>query len=397
MSFFAYLPIVPADPIFGLMAAFKEDPRPNKVNLGIGIYMTEQLSVPLLSCVAQAEQELIARQEPKGYLPVEGDPLFLSEVAKLLIGEPIYHQKKECLTLMQTVGGSSALHLGGEVLVQRENKKIYIPNFSWPNHLGIFTQCGLLVEYYPYYDGEKKELDFEKFLEFLKNLPSSSAILLHVSCHNPSGADPTPSEWEQIAAVCQEKNHIPFLDAAYLGFDGTVEEDAFPIRYFIEREIELFAAISFSKNLALYAERIGCFMAFSRKESAPILSSQCKRLIRRNYSNPPKHGAAIIGHILTNSFLKQLWEEELLQMKQRLCEMRNNFTIALSTQGAKKNYSYLLNKKGLFSFCDLSKDQVETLIKKHAIYLTSDGRINLSGMTQESLSYVAGAIIAVGG
>lgn len=393
MSAFAYLPTAPSDPIFGLMAAFKEDPRPNKVNLGIGIYMTELLQVPLLFCVSQAEQELLSKQESKSYLPVEGDPIFLAEVARLILGD----SKKDFLTLMQTVGGSSALHLGAELLAQRADKKIYIPNFSWPNHHGIFTQCGLLVEKYPYYNLESKEVDFEKLIDFLQKIPDTSAILLHVSCHNPSGADLTTKQWQDIVKLCQEKNHIPFLDAAYLGFDQTIEEDAFPIRYFLEKEVEFFTAISFSKNLALYAERIGCFIAFSSKENKAAISSQCKKLIRRNYSNPPKHGAAIVRQILQSTFLKNLWEEELVQMKQRLCEMRNNFSIALSTQGAKKDYSYLLNKKGLFSFCDLSEPQVNTLINKYGIYLTSDGRINLAGLTQESLSYVADAIIAVGG
>jgi aspartate/tyrosine/aromatic aminotransferase len=397
MSHFSYLSLAPADPIFGLMADFIADPRPNKVNLGIGIYKAENLQTPLLSCVEIAEKELASQKEPKSYLPVEGDPLFLERVARLIFGEALYAKQLNHITSMQTVGGSSALHLAGELLAKRADKKIYIPNVSWPNHLGIFSQCGLIVEHYPYYDAANKKIDLSSLLSFLSTLPKQSAILLHVSCHNPSGADPSSTQWEEIAKACKQNNLIPVLDAAYLGFDQTVEQDAFAIRHFIEQEIELFCAISFSKNLSLYAERVGAFFAFSEQDCAIKITSECKLLIRRNYSNPPKHGATIVKHILGNPFLKQLWEEELLQMKQRICEMRNNFTATLTLAGAKKNYSYLLDKKGLFSFCDLSPYQVKTLISEYGIYLTLDGRINLTGLTEETMPYVANAIIKVGG
>ncbi len=397
MSRFSSLKGAPEDPIFGLTAAFLQDPRPRKINLGIGVYKTEELTTPVLNCVKQAEKQLIEMQLSKSYLPVQGDPIYLESIAELIFGSSVYNASKECFSCIQTPGGSGALRLGGELLYLSEKKKIYIPNPSWPNHRGIFSQAGLICETYPYYDVDLKEVAFEKMIDFLKKLQEDSVVVFHVNCHNPSGADLNKEQWRIVAKLCREKGLIPFFDAAYLGFCDGIEEDAFPIRLFIEQNIEFLLSVSFSKNLALYAERVGAFFLFSDPLSSRKILSQCKILVRRNYSNPPMHGAKIVSTILKTTFLKCLWDEELLWMRQRIFEIRNNFVAALSLAGCARDYSYLLNKKGLFFFSNLSPEQVERLKKEHAIYITEDGRINIAGLNEESLSFVAKAVVQVGG
>ncbi|MES2200334.1 MAG: aromatic amino acid transaminase [Chlamydiota bacterium] len=397
MSHFSYVVEAPVDPIFGLTAAFLQDPRKNKINLGIGVYKTEELQTPVLSCVKQAEKDLLEKETSKNYLPVEGDVLYLELVARLVLGDKLYQTYLDSLRLVQTIGGSGGLRLGGEFLAKGSQRTIYIPNPSWMNHQAIFTQCGFKVESYPYYDMENNSLAFVDMVEYLSQIPAESPILLHVSCHNPSGADLGKEQWEILAELCVEKKLIPFFDAAYLGFDGTVEEDVFPIRLFMEKKIEFLLSISFSKNLSLYAERVGAFFLFSDTLCSKKIFSQCRVLVRRNYSNPPMHGAKIVSKILQSPSLKQLWEEELLQMRQRILTMKNKFVAALSSEGSKKDYSYLLGKKGLFFFSGLTADQVALLKKEYGIYMTADGRINIAGLNQESLFLVARAIVAVGG
>lgn len=397
MSHFSYVVETPVDPIFGLTSTFLLDPRKNKINLGVGIYKTEELQTPILSCVKHAEKNLLELETSKNYLPVEGDARYLELVARLVLGDLLYEAQVEALSLVQTLGGSGGLRLGGEILAKRKEKTIYIPEPSWPNHLGIFTECGLKVETYPYYDVNNNNISFVGMLEYLSRLPPESSILFHVNCHNPSGADLEKKQWEILAKLCKEKKLIPFFDAAYLGFDQTIEEDSFPIRIFMEKQIEFLLSVSFSKNLALYGERVGVFFLFSDPLFSEKIIRQCRLLVRRNYSNPPIHGAKIVSKILDTPLLRRIWQEELLQMRQRIFEMRNNFVVALSLEKSKKDYSHLLEKKGLFFFSGLSANQVTRLKEEYGIYITLDGRINIGALSQMSLSFVAKAIVAVGG
>ncbi len=323
--------------------------------------------------------------------------IYLKSIARLILGDLLYQDHIDSLSLVQAIGGSGGLRLGGEFLAMAACRTIYIPNPSWPNHQAIFKQSGLEVENYPYYDIENRKLAFINMITYLSQIPEGSIVLLHVNCHNPSGADLTKEQWEILAQLCRERKLVPFFDAAYLGFDETVEEDAFPIRLFMEKKIEFLLSISFSKNLSLYAERVGAFFLFSHPTCSKSIFSQCRILVRRNYSNPPMHGAKIVSKILQSPRLKQLWDEELLQMRQRIFEMKSKFIAALSSEGSKKDYSYLLEKKGLFFFSGLSVEQVDLLKKEDGIYITSDGRINIAGLNRKSLFVVARAIVRVGG
>lgn len=397
-NWFSEVKQAPLDPILGLTAVFQADSRKEKINLSAGVYRTETLTVPILSSVKESEKLLLEREVSKNYLPIGGDPDFLEETSRLVLGNELYQDSLGLLSLVQTIGGSGGLYLGGE-LVRKELgcHSIHISDPSWPNHKSIFKECGFEIFSYPYYDLQKKEISFASMITYLSSLSPKSLVLFHVNCHNPTGSDLSKEQWDSIADICLEKGLIPFFDAAYLGFNDSFEGDCFPIRLFVKKKIEFLLSVSFSKNFTLYAERVGLLMVFSSSASAVPVLSELKRLIRASYSNPPIHGAKIIAMILKTPFLKKMWEEEVFQMKHRILQMRNVFVEELSIKKAKKNYSFILDKKGLFSLCDLSKQQVDLLIQDHAIYLTSDGRINIGGLSFDRISYIVNAIIAVGG
>jgi len=397
MSHFSALPGFPPDPIFGLTSAFLLDKRENTVNLGIGIYRNESLETPVMACVKKAEVKLIETETSKNYLPVEGDPVFCELSASSVLGDFLYKTHKDRITVAQTLGGTGALRSGAEILVSAGKKRIHIPDPSWSNHKGVFTRCGLEVKYYPYYNTLTGLADISKMKEYLSRLPEGEVVLFHCSCHNPTGADLDKADWRDLVKLCVEKKLIPFFDAAYLGFDLSFEDDSFSIRLFIENEVEVFLSVSFSKNLGLYGERIGFFLSFSKQKTKERILSCCKEFIRRNYSNPPLRGAKIVTKILLEPELKKLWNEELAEMRERITEMRKGLVRALSLAGSMKDYSYLLSKKGLFSFSGLSPVQVARLPREYGIYMTSDGRMNLAGLNQKNISFVANAIVEVGG
>lgn len=395
-DFLSKLVFAPSDPIFGLTTAFRLDPRQDKQNLIVGVYQTEEGQVPILSCVKKAERYLVESETSKNYLPIEGDPVYIKEVALLVLGKDLYELHKSSLSIVQTLGGVGALRLGAEFAKQQGLSVCVFPDPTWPNHQAIFSQCGFITQEYPYYDFKEKELGFEKMYQALALLPPQSLVLFHVCCHNPSGADPTKEEWKQLADLVQEKQLIPFFDAAYLGFDHSFEEDTFPIRLFLKQGIEFLLSISFSKNFSMYAERIGAFFLFTNPEKTAATLSQLKVLIRRNYSNPPSHGAKVIAKILTSSALKEEWEKELSAMRERIFLLKRDLVACFIKHSSPKDYTYLLNKKGLFSFCDLSKEQVHLLKEKYGIYMTLDGRMSIAGLNQQNMDSIVKAIIEVG-
>lgn len=397
-NLFMHVPKAPVDPILGLTVSFLKDPRKQKVNLVPGIYKTEEGFTPVLSSVKKAEKFLLDNEESKNYLPIDGDPAYLQEVGKLVLGEKLYKEILPSLSLVQSVGGSGALRLGSDFLYQEiKNCECYIPDPTWPNHRAIFMQSGFTVHRYPYYDFNKNCLDFEEMYKFFSSLPPKSVIVLQVSCHNPSGSDLSQEDWAKVADLCISNELIPYFDAAYLGFSGTFEEDSHPIRYFASRGIEFLAAVAFSKNFSMYAERIGFLMVYSKESAAEPILSQLKQIVRRNYSSPPVHGARVIAKILQTPSLKEEWESELLQMKQRINSLRGILVDRLAKAGTKKDYSYFLDKKGLFSFCNLTKNQVDSLTQDHGIYMTSDGRMNIAALNASNIDLVIKALLAVGG
>lgn len=396
MSFFEKVSLASSDPILGLNAAFYKDERSFKVNLTAGVYKTEELKTPVMQCIKEYEQKLISEEMNKEYQPIDGDKKYLHEVGKFVFGKGFWHSHSARVSSFQTLGGTGALRVAGEFFHQEIGSGLYVSDPSWPNHKGVFSQCGLKVGTYPYYDLQTNTMQFEQMMSALKSLPAKSVIVLHACCHNPSGVDPSLQQWEEIAEICQSRELIPFFDAAYLGFGVGIDKDASAIRFFAEKGIEIAVAVSFSKNFSLYGERVGALYVVAQSESiAEKITSQIKILVRRNYSNPPLHGAKIVGGILSHDAFRMSWEIELSQMRDRIAQMKKIFSGELVAKVKSKDYRYLGNTNGMFCFCGLEKTEVERLIKEYGVYMTYDGRINVAGLTLSSMEYVTNAIANV--
>lgn len=392
-SFFDRVSCAPADAIFQQQQAFKNDPRPHKVNLSIGLYQDEMLQTPILKTVKNAEKVLISQETTKEYLPISGDPLYLEESGQLIFGQMLWRERRENICGVQTPGGTGGLRIGAEFLRQEISKTIAIPDPTWPNHTGIFKQCGYQVHSYSYYDTRSGLLKIESILETLKKAPCRSIVLLHACCHNPTGADPSEKEWNAISELLREKELLPFFDFAYQGLGKGLEEDAQVIRSFVKRSIECVIAFSHSKNFGLYSERVGgVFVTAKNRSAAENVLSQLKVCARVCYSNPPRHGAAIVAQILSNLELREGWIKEVDAMRERIDRLRKEFVSALQNQQKVKDFSSLFSRVGMFCFLGLSDAQVSALREEDGIYMSSGGRINLAGLCDSNLERVTDAI-----
>jgi aspartate/tyrosine/aromatic aminotransferase len=391
-SFFDTIAAAPEDPILGLPALAAKDPRPNKVNLGIGSYKTAEGKSLLLNSVKKAESLLLQKNAARDYLPIEGDPLFNQKIIELVLGP---EAPLERVYGFQTIGGSYALRLGGEFLSRHLSSLIFLSQPTWMNHHLIFSHCGLTIETYPYYDKTKAAIDFDKMKEALDEMPPGSIILLQTACHNPTGASFTREQWEIVGKIILEKRLFPFLDNAYQGFGKSLEEDVAPIRIFLNMGLEMFIATSCSKNFGLYGERVGALIYVSNhKDSLPKVSSQLKKIVRSFCSTPPIHGAAVVREILNSPELKEEWKAEVEQMRKRVATMRHTFSEALNSKSG-KNYSFIHNQEGFFSMLNVSEEQVLNLRHTHGIYLPTNGRINIAGLTVSNLEHVVDALISL--
>lgn len=396
MSFFDSVPLAPSDPVFGLAATYLADPRPNKINLIMGVYKNPILDTPVLKIVKKAELEIIAEEKNKEYFGIEGDKHFLGLVGPLIFGKTWWHAHSKRVASCQGVGGTGALRLGGDLLRSHTSSELYYSEPTWVNHHQMMAQAGFKVGRYPYYDFKTHQLAFDKMVAFLKQLPPKSVILLHACCHNPSGADLSLAQWHILSDLFFEKQLIPFFDFAYQGFGQGIEEDAIAIRLFAEKGHTLLVANSFSKNFGLYGERVGGLFVVtgSEKEAACVLS-QLKTYARTSYSNPPIHGAKIVRHILGNPILEKEWEEELRMMRGRVDAMKEALTKGLTSRAKSRDFNYLRERQGLFCYCGLTKQEAERLIVDYAIYMTAEGRINVAGLNPDNLDYVVDAIVRV--
>lgn len=391
--FFEHVEEAPVDPIFGLTAAFNADLRATKINLSVGVYKTADLKTPMLESVKAAERHLLEVEKTKDYLPIDGLKAYLEQVGELVFGD-FWRHKKECVSMIQTIGGTGALRIGGDFLRKEVSDQLYLSEPTWPNHRAVFTKSGFKLDFYPYYDRDRQCVDFERMKEFLNGLAPKSVVLLHASCHNPTGFDLTLDQWRQLSELFFAKQLLPFFDFAYQGFDKGLEEDAVAVRLFAEAGHEMLVASSYSKNFTLYSERIGALFVVSNSEkAAKHLTSQLKILVRTTYSNPPRHGAEVVATILRNRSLREEWELELTKMRERIAEMRHAFARALIAKNPR--FLFLEASKGLFSFCGLEKAQVDRITKEFGIYMANDGRINVAGLNWDNLDYVVNAIISV--
>ncbi|HEV3270243.1 MAG TPA: amino acid aminotransferase [Candidatus Rhabdochlamydia sp.] len=383
MGVFDQVPQAPPDAIFNLNTSYQADMRKNKVDLGVGVYKNEELLTVILPSVEQAERYLLKNEKTKTYLPIEGDPSFLKAVGQLVFGTDFFSAHQERLAAVQAIGGAGALRLAGAFLQQEMSSKVYVSDPTWPNHQGIFGDCGLEVYSYPYYDPSNHCIEFEKLIQFLSLMEEKSILVLHACCHNPTGMDLTLAQSKILLKVCRDRKIIPLFDCAYLGLGESIEKDRAMIRMFAEEGIEMLVAFSCSKNFGLYAERVGVLWALVENGSIKkSVMSQLRRIVRTSYSNPPKHGAQIVAHILSSD-LKKEWELELFSMRKRMHQMRHSLC-ALS-----QKHTYLKKGVGMFGLSGLNNSQVKQLQEEYAIYMTANGRMNFCGLNAGNVEYVA--------
>ncbi len=396
-SLFESVEQAPRDPIFGLNEQFNADTRENKVNLGVGVYCDDAGRLPLLQAVHKAELALVQAGAARGYLPIEGIPGYNKGAQAMLFGQGSTLAASGRVLTAQALGGTGALNLGADFLKRLlPESHVVISDPSWENHRALFERAGFQVDNYPYYDDSTNGLNFDAMSAYLEALPEQTIVVLHACCHNPTGIDPTSEQWKQIAQIVQKGNLVPFFDIAYQGFGEGLEQDASVIRLFADMDMTMVISSSFSKSFSLYGERVGALtlVSSSAEESSRVLS-QLKRVIRTNYSTPPTHGAKIVAEVLNTPELYALWEEELSGMRERIRTMRVQLTQKLQEHGAKKDFSFVLNQRGMFSYSGLSVDQVDRLRDDYGIYAISTGRICIAALNSGNIDYVARSIAAV--
>lgn len=396
MSFFDSISQLPDDPILGIVPAFASDPRPNKVNLGVGTYKDAEARTGVLQAVKMAEEALLHLPLSKEYIPIEGSAPFVEAMQNLVFGDGFAKRADGRAFTMQAIGGTGALRVGAEFLMEETSKTVFIPNQSWSNHKMVFGRSGMKIHYYRYYDPTAHRLDFAGMCSDIEQMPPGSVLLLHAVCHNPTGIDPTSEQWEELSFLIKKRNVIPFFDLAYQGFKGSVDEDASSVRYFFEQGHEMLVAQSLSKNFGLYGERVGSLtLVAEHKDAARRAASHFRQIIRSMYSSPPRHGAEIVLEILRTERLRNLWLSELQEMCERLKSMREQFVDALMSYGGAKDWDFLKRQVGLFSYLGLNEAQVHRLLERHAIYMLAGGRVNVAGLNERNIEYVVKAIVDV--
>ncbi|MCJ8161956.1 amino acid aminotransferase [Acinetobacter zhairhuonensis] len=395
---FQHIPPYAGDPILSLMEQFNTDPREGKVNLSIGLYYNEDSIVPQLETIMEAQKRLEPQQsKTKLYLPMEGFKPYRDAIQALLFGENSPAVQSGRAVTIQTLGGSGALKVGADFLKNYfPNSEVWVSQPTWDNHVAIFNGAGLKTHFYPYFDAETRGVDFDGMLSCLQQLPEQSVVLLHPCCHNPTGADLTPAQWDQVIAVLKARQLIPFLDIAYQGFGEGMEQDAYAIRALDQAGLNFIVSNSFSKIFSLYGERVGGLtFVCDDAASAQCTFGQLKATVRRIYSSPPTTGAWLVDQVLNDSALNQQWQNEVKEMRERIIKMRRILKDELTKALPERDFNYLIEQKGMFSYTGLTGEQVDTLREDYAIYLVRSGRICVAGLNMNNVYVVAKAMAEV--
>lgn len=394
---FDKIEIAPPDSILGLDEAFKSDPNPVKINLGVGVYKDERGNTPIFSAVKRAEAAILQSETSKSYLGIVGAPEYAAAVQGLLFGanHPVMTARRAVTA--HCPGGTGALRVAADFIKKANpGARVWISRPTWPNHPGVMAAAGLPVETYPYFDTAGNRVAFTEMLAALAHASAGDVVVLHGSCHNPTGADPTPEQWEVLADFLAERGLLPLIDFAYQGFGVGLAEDARGLRTLCARLGEVLIASSFSKNFGLYNERVGALTLVANSTAAADAAlSQIKTIIRVIYSNPPAHGAKIVTTILNSPELRAEWEVELTATRGRIREMRRRFAAELTALGVARDFSFIEQQNGMFSFTGLTKEQVRVLRDRYSIYMVDSGRINVAGLTSNNLPTVCQAIADV--
>jgi aspartate aminotransferase/aromatic-amino-acid transaminase len=384
----------PADSILGLTEAFRKETNPRKVNLGVGVYKDDAGNTPVLPSVKTAERILLEKENTKSYLPISGDPGYAASVQKLIFGEDSEVITSGRAATAHAPGGTGALRVGAELLKKfNSTAKVWISKPTWANHKGIFSAAGFELAEYKYYDASSMSLDFPALVASLESVPAGDIVLLHACCHNPSGVDLNEEQWRQVVTIATQRGWIPFLDFAYQGFGAGITEDRFAVEQFAAAGVDFFVASSFSKNFGLYNERTGAITVISpTREESVVAMSHLKTTVRVLYSNPPAHGGLVAATILGDAGLYAQWLSELNAMRGRIVAMRGALVDGLAARGVERDFSFIKDQRGMFSFSGLNDDIVAWLRDHKAIYVVGGGRINLAGLTSANIDYVCDSI-----
>jgi aromatic-amino-acid transaminase len=391
---FEYVESYPGDPILSLLQTFLKDPRADKINLGIGLYYDDQGQIPRLQAVQQADERLRLQPGPCSYLPMEGARNYREALQPLLFGDGDDLQR---IATIQTLGGSGGLKVGADFLKRYfPQSQVWVSDPTWENHVAIFDGAGFQVNRYPYFDQQHNGVRFQAMLDCLNQLAAHSIVLLHPCCHNPTGADLTTSQWDQVIDVILERQLIAFMDIAYQGMGDGLERDAYAIRALQRRKGNFLVSNSFSKIFSLYGERCGglSVVCADAAEAARVLG-QLQLTVRRNYSTPPVHGSQLIATVLLDAELRANWEAELTVMRERMKAMRQALFDTLSRALPHMDFNYLLTQNGMFSYTGLTPAQVDCLREEHGVYLVHSGRMCIAGLNSTNVTRVAQAFAAV--
>ncbi len=394
---FENLKPVAIDPILGLMVAFKADNRAEKIDLGVGVYQDDRGRTPVMASVKEAESRLMELETTKSYQGMAGDPDYNQRMMELLLGKDHSILSTGRVKSIQAPGGSGALRVGAEVIRRaRPESKLWVGIPTWPNHIPLLGSAGFDIKQYPYYDMDARQVDTEKMMETLRQVPVGDLVLLHGCCHNPTGADLTNEQWDFIADLALERGFIPFIDTAYQGLGNGLDQDAYGMRMMAERLPEVIIASSCSKNFGLYRERTGSITFIAEtSEQADIVVSQAMSTARSIYSMPPAHGALLVSMVLGDPQLRSQWEAELEEVRLRIKSMRNLLCDSLENNAAGMDFSHIKRQNGMFSFLGITTPQLERLRTEFGIYIVSSTRINLAGVNSNNIKHLTQSLLTV--
>jgi aspartate/tyrosine/aromatic aminotransferase len=394
---FERLDRLPQDPILGLMALFRADSDPRKVDLGVGVYRDDRGETPVLQAVKRAEKAVFEKETTKSYVAPVGNAAYNTAMERLVFGDSHSVLGSKRVRTVQAPGGCGALRLGAELIkVGNPQAVVHVSTPTWANHVPLIGGSGLKLERYPYFDAATGGVSFGAMLDYIDKLPAGSVVLLHASCHNPTGADLSDAEWREIVGVLKRRKLLPYLDMAYQGLGRSVDDDAFAIRLVANEMPEALIAVSCSKNFGLYRERVGVLHVISETpDAADAVLSQLVRIARTIYSMPPDHGAAIVHQVLSDDALRTAWVSEVNAMRARVTGLRQSLVDALSTACPQRDFRFIERQRGMFSFLGVNAEQVRKLREEHHVYMTDDSRMNIAGLRKENISYFANAVAAV--
>ena len=394
---FNSLSVLPSDPLLRLIESFNKDTRSQKIDVGVGMYKNEQGQLPVMACIKHAEAWLLEHEQTKAYVGALGDQHFAGQIAQRVFGEQLSASLNDRLTVMQTPGGCAALRVAADLILRsNQSATLWVSDPTWANHIPLLGNAGVMLETYPYYDQKNHSLLFDDMLAVLGGLGSKDLVLLHGSCHNPSGADLSLEQWQTIAKLAQERGFIPFVDLAYQGFGDGLEEDVAGLRVLAESLGSVLIAISCSKNFGLYRERTGAVAIISaNSEQNVAVRSHLINIVRGMYSMPPSHGARVVDHILSTPELANQWQAELEQQRQRIQAMRHGLATTATALGIEQDFGFIRKEKGMFSFLGISPEHVQQLAEDYGIYMASSSRISLAGLNEGNLSYFCESLKAV--